>query len=91
MITNSSLPSRLILPGQLQSLSSQPFYLLLATLLLIRGAPSSLSTRLPWAETADKRKERKRLEALTPLTTPALEKEGSDLVSSLVSVQGKVE
>ncbi|CED83847.1 probable peroxisomal half abc transporter [Phaffia rhodozyma] len=48
---------------------------LLISLILARSA----AFKSPWTESDEKRKERKRLEALTPLTTPQFEKESADL------------
>lgn len=57
---------------------------LLLALLLLRTTPvvDLLSNiQIPGRESAERRRERKRIEALTPLTTPVLEKESADLVS----------
>lgn len=56
----------------------------LISLLLLRTSPllELLSNvQIPGRESAERRRERKRIEALTPLTTPVLEKESADLVS----------
>lgn len=52
--------------------------LLVTSLLLVRGG----SLQLPWQESAEQAKERKRRRNMTPLTTPQFEKEASDLVST---------
>ena len=59
---------------------------LLLALLLLRTTPvvDLLSNiQIPGRESAERRRERKRIEALTPLTTPVLEKESADLVRRL--------
>lgn len=58
---------------------------LLIALLLVRSSPFVdlvANVQIPGRESAERRRERKRIEALTPLTTPALEKESADLVRS---------
>lgn len=58
---------------------------LVIALLLVRSSPFVdlvANVQIPGRESAERRRERKRIEALTPLTTPALEKESADLVRS---------
>lgn len=78
--TSASLPVLDHMPSQLRSLPPSTLYLLLSIVLLIRGSvKTSIPTRLPWSETVEAKQERERVASLTPLTTPALEKEGADL------------
>jgi hypothetical protein len=78
-----------LLPPTLVELSPARRKLLLISLLLLRTTPvvELLSTiQIPGRESAERRRERKRIEALTPLTTPVLEKESADLVRRPLSL-----
>jgi len=73
----SRLPLHLLSPDPKRQ--RQAFFLILLSAVLVRGG----SLQLPWQETAEQAKQRKKLRNQTPLTTPQFEKEASELVSSL--------
>lgn len=91
MATTSASSSASPLSLLLSKLSADPTYRsvifsLVTALLVVRG--SSPSFQLPWQESTERRRERKRLYHLTPLSTPMLEKETSDLVRRVPAPRG---